>query len=137
MPQETEFQWRPRSSPRSKLAAGVIVGVIGLVTGFLFVEAGRHTGADDPTAGVSVAAVSPPAPVAFEEPSSVAEAAPQVHILNPSNGRSAELTRDEPSADAIEAPVADPRSIERASTEPKDTAANYARLRQALLRNIR
>lgn len=134
---ETDFRWQPQRSPRSKLAAGLLMAVGGLVTWLLFVGTGLHPNVDNRLPKDSVAKVNPSARSGIAAPSSVATTAPlHFQLLNPPSAVQREPARDEPSAFATEASLAVPNPSGPVSSQRYEPATGYATLRQALLRKI-
>lgn len=144
MRRETEFRWQRMSRSRSKLPMSVLLGGVGLATGYMFMHVGQQQGDDRTPASTFETARTPVSPLnkpAIGEPSAVASAAPlPVQLLNPhSTSTLAEPAINERSTVVTAAPPQD--SVEReprASPITKNRASSsYATLRQALLRKIR
>jgi len=160
MRRDTEFRWQGTSRSRSKLTMSLLLGGVGLATGYTFVHVGQ--GDDSSPASTLETARTPDSPLmkhAIDEPSAVASAAPlPVQLLNPHSASAlAEPAINESSAVATAAPPSarllnpaaqasveqEQPSVEReqqASTKSVTKGrppTNYTTLRQALLKNIR
>ena len=87
MRRETEFRWQRMSRSRSKLPMSVLLGGVGLATGYMFMHVGQQQGDDRTPASTFETARTPVSPLnkpAIGEPSAVASAAPlPVQLLNP------------------------------------------------------
>ena len=154
MRRDTEFRWQGTSRSRSKLTMSLLLGGVGLATGYMFVHAGHQqgTGESSPASTLETARtpLSPLMNPTIDEPSAVASAAPlPVQLLNPHSASAlAEAAINEPSAVATAAPpsarlLTPPArdSVERGRPKSPITksraSSSYATLRQALLRKIR
>ena len=151
MRRDTEFRWQRTSRSRSKLAMSLLLGVVGLVTGYTLV----HVGQGDDSSPVSTleTARTPVSPLiipSIDEPSAVAfEAALPVQLLNPHstsalaepaiNEPSAVATAALPSARPLNPPTQDSVEPERPESPitKRRASSSYSTLRQALLRKIR
>ena len=153
MRRDTEFRWQGTSRSRSKLTMSLLLGGVGLATGYMFVHAGHQQGTGDSSpASTLETARTPLSPLmnpTIDEPSAVASAAPlPVQLLNPHSASAlAEAAINEPgdvataappSARPLTPPAQASAEPERKSPITKSRASSsYATLRQALLKKIR